>query len=87
MPLESFGAIDYEAQVGDLFENEHVHCFYGQHKQANDVNNFNPVEVQAVEWLTIAEIRRRINRSPQLFSEWFKIYMAEHRNMIDALVA
>jgi len=87
VPLKQFGAIDYEAQVGDLFENEHVHCFFGQHQHSNDVNNFNPVEVEAVEWLTIAEITRQISRSPQHFSEWFKIYMAEHRNMIDALVA
>ncbi len=86
VPLQSFGSIDYAAKVGDLFENEHVHCFHGKYNESHNVNNFNPAEVDAIDWLTVPEIIMQIKTHPQRFTEWFKIYMADHRHMIDALV-
>ncbi len=86
VPLRKFGRINYSARVGELFENEHVHCFIGNHDPSHDLDNYNPAEVAAVEWLTITEILQRIKQQPKVFTEWFKIYMTEHRNMItDAL--
>ena len=87
VPLQRFGSIDYHARVGDLFENEHVHCFHGQFDQQHDITAFNPVEVNATEWLTIPEILQEIKKRPQEFTEWFKIYMSRHRQMIDAVLA
>lgn len=87
VPLERFGSIDYNAKVGDLFENEHVHCFHGKHNKNHDINTFNPIEVDATEWLTIPEILQQIKKRPQTFTEWFKIYMNDHRQMINALLA
>jgi len=86
VPLKKFGMIDYAATVGDLFENEHVHCFHGSHNVEHDVNGFNPLEVNAVEWRTIPEILKQIKHYPQHYTEWFKIYMFEHRKMIDTLI-
>ncbi len=82
VPLTKFGQIDYAARVGELYENEQVHCFWGRYDDANDKYDFNPKEVSAVEWLTVAEILQQIERQPEKFTEWFKIYMAEHRTMI-----
>jgi isopentenyl-diphosphate delta-isomerase len=87
VPLTPFGSIDYAARVGDLFENEHVHCFYGAHNNGNDVlQSFNPIEVEAVEWLTLSEVLQQIKDNPSRFTEWFKIYMTNHRAMIAGLL-
>lgn len=85
-PLQEFGTIDYRAQVGELFENEHVHCFSGHLTDASRSNRFNPTEVAAVQWQTLPEIEQLIARQPESFTEWFKIYMTTHRHMIDALL-
>ena len=84
--LSPFGAIDYSAQVGDLYENEHVHCFHGKFNHQHNVSDFNKSEVAEVQWLSIPEIIQAIKKQPETFTEWFKIYMTEHRHMIEALV-
>lgn len=86
VPLFAFGSIDYSARVGDLFENEYVHCFYGKHNKLNDVSQFNKIEVDAVEWLTVPEVLQQIEQKPELFTEWFKIYMSNHRDMIESVL-
>lgn len=86
VPLQRFGSIDYAAKVGELHENEHVHCYHGQHNTANNVAAFNILEVEAVEWLSIPEILQQIKRRPNAFTEWFKIYMRDHRHMISDLL-
>ena len=85
-PLSEFGTIDYHAQVGELYENEHVHCFAGQLDSGVGSDTFNPREVAAVEWLTLPEIQQQIALRPDTFTAWFKIYMSRHRHMIEALL-
>jgi len=82
IPVNKIGEITYHARVGDLYENEHVHCFSGQFNDCNDVHNFNREEVSEIRWLSIPEILSQIEREPDQFTEWFKIYMVEHRDMI-----
>ncbi|MGQ7848410.1 isopentenyl-diphosphate Delta-isomerase [Granulosicoccus sp. 3-233] len=86
VPVEKFGEISYQARVGELFENEFVHCFYGQFDEANDVENYNRNEVCDVQWMTIPETLLQIEQHPENYTQWFKIYMTEHRQMIDALL-
>lgn len=87
VPVVKFGEISYQAQVGALYENEFVHCFHGRFDRRIDVRQYNSEEVCDVKWLTIAEAVRQIERHPDDFTEWFKIYMTEHRHMIDALLS
>ncbi|OED36495.1 hypothetical protein AB833_27510 [Chromatiales bacterium (ex Bugula neritina AB1)] len=82
VPLKPFGQIDYAAQVGELYENEQVHCFWGRFDESIDTANFNTREVGAVNWLTIPEILQQMDQQPQTFTEWFKIYMTNHHEMI-----
>jgi isopentenyl-diphosphate delta-isomerase len=84
--LTAFGNINYAAQVGELYENEQVHCFYGQLKSRREADDFNPIEVAAIDWLTIPQIIDKINQHPDIFTEWFKIYMTTHRDMINAVI-
>lgn len=84
--LRSFGEIDYMANVGELFENERVACFVGKVLPGTEIEQFNPIEVADVRWLSMPDISREIAEQPTTFTEWFKIYMNKHRGMIDALV-
>jgi len=68
VPLKEFGSIDYTARVGKLYENEHVHCFYGELDEAELPAEFNPDEVSATQWLTIPEILEQMASNPELFS-------------------
>lgn len=86
IPVEKFGEISYQARVGELFENEFVHCFYGQFDDELDVRKYNREEVCDVRWLSIPEALHLIEIEPASFTEWFKIYMTKHRAMIDALL-
>ena len=86
VPVEKFGEISYQAQVGELFENEFVHCFYGQFDESIDVRQYNRDEVCDIKWLTIPEAMRQIELHPERYTEWFRIYMTRHRQMIDALL-
>lgn len=82
VPLKSIGEISYEAQVGALFENEHVHCFTGQFDHSINIDVFNRDEVSDIKWLTIDEILEDIRCYPGSYTEWFKIYMQQHRALL-----
>lgn len=86
VPLSEFGRIDYAARVGNLYENEQVHCFHGRLADAELPSAFNPNEVSATQWLTIPEILDQIAIRPESFTPWFKIYMDQHRAMIDSVI-
>lgn len=85
--VRKFGEIRYEAKVGDLYENEQVHCLIGHLDERRSteslLNSFNPVEVCEVAFLSLSEIEGLLKRHPQRITEWFKIYISRHRSLID----
>lgn len=85
-PLTEFAQLKYAARVGELYENEHVHCFNGYLDAEIDTNAFNPLEVMELQWLSLTEIQTEIQRQPDIFSAWFKIYMQRHFQLIEKLV-
>lgn len=86
IPMEKFGEISYQARVGELFENEFVHLFYGEFDARIDIEQFNRDEVCEVKWQTIPEVLRLIEENPESFTQWFIIYMTKYRDMIDDLI-
>jgi len=38
----------------------------------------NPDEVMAVDWVPLAELRARVAATPEAFTPWLRIYLAEH---------
>ncbi len=84
--IKEFGKISYSAKVGQLYENEQVHCFYGHLVDDCEIKNFNRDEVSAVGWHSVPEILSQIQQHPAVFTEWFKIYMTDHREMIQSLI-
>ena len=85
VPLTKFGTIAYTAKVGALFENEVAHCFFGRVEPGMSVENFNIQEVAAVEWRTLSQIAEDLETEPQQFTEWFRIYITRHLDMIGPL--
>lgn len=76
--LDKVGNIEYSAPVGpDLHEHEYVHLFIGKGSQNKSELDPNPVEVMETAWLTYDEITERVNRKPETFTPWMKIYLQE----------
>ncbi len=84
-PLRSFGQIDYATPVGQLFENEAAHCYVGYLDTLTDPVPYNPMEVQAVAWSTLPELRRAIVARPENYTPWIRIYMQQHFELIAAV--
>ncbi len=86
--------IDYHAQVGELFENEQVQCFYGTLQDRPDAEScvenlsslFNPGEVSSLCWMNLQEIDSALLATPDIFSAWFKIYMSQHRDKLQRMM-
>lgn len=76
--LEPFGIVEYQAPVGDLFENEVVHRFHGQLGQDGPSILPNPDEVAATAWMSLEDIVIDIASNPVRYAPWFCIYMREH---------
>lgn len=85
--LMQFATISYRAQVGKLFEHERVHCFVGYVDDLDRQNDVmaNPQEVEATNWMSLPEIDKQLSLSPEQFTEWFKIYMHTHRELISSV--
>lgn len=81
--LTVFGKIAYEADVGSqLFENETAHCFVGYIDDGALPTLLNPDEVQAVRWHDMADLRQDILRQPENYSQWIRIYIGQHYDLI-----
>lgn len=66
-----YKAVDEES---GLTEHELDHVFMGQYDGAIP---FNPDEVKAVKWVTVADLKSDIQSNPDKYSFWFKIILKE----------
>jgi len=80
LPLEQRLIVEYSADVGNgLWERERVHMFRADVRSKTDVKVLaNPSEVEAFHWVSRAELRNEIERSPHRFTPWFRIYVKEY---------
>ncbi|MEL7466279.1 MAG: isopentenyl-diphosphate Delta-isomerase [Pseudomonadota bacterium] len=75
--------VEYRADVGGgLIEHEVVDIFRARGSIASTRFDLNPDEVEAVRWVPLAELDREIAETPEAFTPWLRIYMAEHRERI-----
>lgn len=71
----------YKADVGQgLWEHELDYVFTGEY---NGDFTLNPDEVAEIKYLSIADLEKEIEDSPEHYTEWFKIIWAEYRNHLD----
>ena len=79
--------IEYRADVGGgMTEHEVVDLFLAKADPALKVSP-NPDEVMAIDWVNIYDLAARIDRHPDGFTPWLKIYMEKHRNSIFGVIA
>ncbi len=73
--------VEYRADVGGgLIEHEVVQIFRAQADEP--AFTLNPDEVEAVRWITLQELDDEIAETPEAFTPWLRIYMAQHRASI-----
>lgn len=83
--LQPFGIVEYQAPVGDLYENEIVHRFHGRLPADGPPVVPDPEEVEEIAWMSLYEIETDIAARPDAYAPWFRIYMREHRGELDDL--
>ena len=65
----------YKADVGQgLTEHEFDHVFIGKY---NDAPNINPEEVNDWKFVSMAEIKKNMQQSPEQYTVWFRIAFEE----------
>ena len=79
--------VEYRADVGDgLIEHEVVDIFLAE-ASADLATPLNPEEVQAVEWIELSELSKAAQKTPEKFTPWLRIYLAEYMDRIFADLA
>ncbi|WP_353473519.1 isopentenyl-diphosphate Delta-isomerase [Salipiger sp. H15] len=76
------GQVEYRAEVGGgMTEHELVDIFVAEAGAGTEPAP-NAAEVMDTDWLTLPELRARIEARPEAFTPWLRIYLAEHVEMI-----
>ncbi|WP_299968832.1 isopentenyl-diphosphate delta-isomerase [uncultured Roseobacter sp.] len=74
--------LEYRADVGGgLTEHEVVEVYVAQATRDLSVTP-NPEEVMAVEWMRFDALRAAVAETPERFTPWLRIYLAEHGQKI-----
>lgn len=82
LPLTHRGQVAYRAEVGGgLVEDEVVEIFTAP---AGGAPVPNPAEVMDIRWVPLDELEAEIAADPVSFTPWLRIYLAQHRHLIDA---
>jgi isopentenyl-diphosphate delta-isomerase len=79
--------VEYRAEVGGgLIEHEVVDIYLAE-ATADLATPLNPDEVQAVEWVELSALSQAVAKTPEKFTPWLRIYLAEYRDRIFANLA
>ncbi|MBS1301857.1 isopentenyl-diphosphate delta-isomerase [Loktanella sp. SALINAS62] len=74
--------LEYRADVGGgLIEHEVVEVFTAD-APADLTLRLNPQEVMATRWVTLHDLHADIARTPDLYTPWLKIYLADYADAI-----
>lgn len=82
LDLRHAGEIEYRADVGGgLIEHELVQV-YTARAMPDLIVTPNPDEVADTDWINLSALRAVIERFPERFTPWLRIYMTQHLHMI-----
>ncbi|MCH2093897.1 MAG: isopentenyl-diphosphate delta-isomerase [Rhodobacteraceae bacterium] len=74
--------VEYRAAVGDdMIEHEVVDIFVAEMDRSQHFAP-NPDEVMKTSWVHSGDLARLIDRAPETYTPWFKIYVARHAEQI-----
>ena len=72
------GQVEYRADVGGgLVEHELVDIFVAKAGVGLEVRP-DPSEVEAVRWVDLDALKAELQRQPERFTPWLRIYLADH---------
>ena len=76
------GQIEYRAEVGGgMVEHEVVDLFLATPTDRPSLT-LNPDEVQAVRWISLQDLEAEVASTPEVFTPWLRIYLAEHKGSV-----
>ena len=82
LPLTHVAEIEYRADVGGgLVEHEVVQVFTAR-AMADLPITPNPDEVASTDWISLQALPAIVERAPQRFTPWLKIYLRDHADRI-----
>lgn len=80
--LEFAFKFEYKAPFSNgLTEHELDHVFIGH---SNDTPHLNTDEAVAFKWISLMELKKDIQNSPEKYTVWFKIMINEYYSQIEA---
>ena len=80
--LEFAFKFEYKASFSNgLTEHELDHVFIGH---SNDTPHLNTDEAVAFKWISLMELKKDIQNSPEKYTVWFKIMINEYYSQIEA---
>jgi isopentenyl-diphosphate delta-isomerase len=82
LTLQAAGTVEYRAEVGGgMVEHEVVALFRAEAGPELPLA-LNPVKVRAVRWVDLGALQAEIAATPEMFTPWLRIYLAEHASQI-----
>lgn len=76
--------VEYRADVGNgLVEHELVDIYTAEAIALTDLNP-NPSEVMDTAWVGLEDLARQTRETPEKFTPWLRIYLADHMDTIFA---
>lgn len=79
--------LEYRAEVGGgLIEHEVVDVFVAEANESLQITP-NPDEVMAVEWVRFPDLLNQVERAPDRFTPWLRIYLRDHATTIFGTLA
>ncbi|MGY6536775.1 MAG: isopentenyl-diphosphate Delta-isomerase [Pararhodobacter sp.] len=82
LPLHHAGVVEYRADVGDgLIEHEVVQIYITEAPPGMRLDP-DPAEVMDTAWRDLDDLARETRTTPQHFTPWLRLYLAEHAETI-----
>jgi len=82
LELRHRGQLSYRADVGNNMTEDEVVDVFSALASPDLPMALNPDEVMGARWIALDELTSEIERRPQKFTPWLRIYMSEHRQQI-----
>lgn len=82
LSLQPAGGVEYRADVGGGMVEHEVVALFRAEAPANLPLRLNPDEVMAVRWIGLADLQAEIAATPEAFTPWLRIYLADHAGQI-----
>ena len=82
LTLQAAGSVEYRAEVGGGMVEHEVVALFRATAGPELPWALNPAEVQAARWVDLGALEAEIAATPEVFTPWLRIYLAEHASQI-----